>query len=86
MDKVRIMPYNNIDNNENISIEGNKCEKHSIKLLSKVFTIHIIHHFLLMCSIKCRNPFMFYSIYVTYENCLKDISRKIYSEKAICET
>ena len=29
---------------------------------------------------------MFYSICITYENFLQDISRKIYSEKAICKT
>lgn len=70
MDKVRIMSYNNIDSNENIFTKENKGGKWSIKLLGKVFTNHTIHEVLLMSSNECRNPCMFYSICITYENFL----------------
>lgn len=52
MDKVRKMSYINIDNYEYTFTKENKCEEWSLKLLSKVFTIHIIHQVLLMFSIK----------------------------------
>jgi hypothetical protein len=75
-----------MDKNDNTFTKENECENWSIKLLSKVFSIHIIHQFILMYSIKCRYPFIFYSMCIIYGNFLQDISQKIYSKKAMCET